>query len=459
MNGPDIRSIRVQELKEAAPPKFKDEARVFLTTDAFDRIVKRATDNSNVEVGGVLIGGVFRDDIGPFVLIRTIIDAAHAVSGQTGLTFTHATWTHINEELEAEHAGEKIVGWYHTHPGFGIFLSEQDTFIHASFFDQPFHVAFVYDPQSREHGMFAWRDGEVVRLRKYWVGDRPCLFEGATETVQGNSKARPRASAPPRSQSGIQRDEEPPHEANKPTQDDGEHGWGAIASYLTAAVVVAALGGVGGYYLGIRNVESLHDEYEKAVMKARLDATKGTLRSVRTDLVTVVRHAVDHESSESADRIATHLDRARARLGAPASAGSGAGEKAPPPPDPAAVNAAREEVAKARELLADYSKKRRSASNMLRALDEQAARGSMSPTKVQAELASMRARLGQTYAEMADLSIRVGDKARASRLLKAAMLTDPANAGRYRKSLAQLEPSAAAEKNAPAPDSAKANKP
>lgn len=458
MNGPDIRAIRVQELKEAAAPKFKDEARVFLTTEAFDRIVKRATENANVEVGGVLVGGVFRDDTGPFVLIRTIIDAAHAVSGETGLTFTHATWTHINEELEAKHAGEKIVGWYHTHPGFGIFLSEQDTFIHASFFDQPFHVAFVYDPQSREHGMFAWRDGEVVRLRKFWVGDQPCLFEGSTEPVPGKSKARPRASVPPRSQPGVNREEEPSHEARKPTQDEGEHGWGALASYVTAAAVVAALGGAGGYYAGIRNVGSLHDEYEKAVMKARLDATKETLRSVRTDLVTVVRHAAENESSESVDRIVMHLDRARARLGAPAPAGSSAGMKPAPPPDPAAVNAAREEVAKARELLADYNNKRRSASNVLRALDEQAVHGAMSPAKVQEDLASMRARLGQTYAEMADLSIRVGDKPRASRLLKAAMLTDPANAGRYRKSLAQLEPSAAPENSAPAPDSAKADK-
>jgi proteasome lid subunit RPN8/RPN11 len=49
-----------------------------------------------------------------------------------------------------------MVGWYHTHPGFGIFLSGMDLFIHQNFFTQLWHVAFVLDPRARTSGFFTW---------------------------------------------------------------------------------------------------------------------------------------------------------------------------------------------------------------------------------------------------------------------------------------------------------------
>jgi proteasome lid subunit RPN8/RPN11 len=49
-----------------------------------------------------------------------------------------------------------MVGWYHTHPGFGIFLSGMDLFIHQNFFTQIWHVAYVLDPRARTSGFFCW---------------------------------------------------------------------------------------------------------------------------------------------------------------------------------------------------------------------------------------------------------------------------------------------------------------
>jgi proteasome lid subunit RPN8/RPN11 len=56
----------------------------------------------------------------------------------------------------------QIVGWHHTHPGFGIFLSRHDEFFHRNFFSQPWQVALVVDPQRGELGFFQWLDGEIV---------------------------------------------------------------------------------------------------------------------------------------------------------------------------------------------------------------------------------------------------------------------------------------------------------
>ena len=59
--------------------------------------------------------------------------------------FTQETWTRIHEEKDARYPDHKIVGWYHSHPGFGVFLSDHDLFIHKNFFSQPGQLAWVFD--------------------------------------------------------------------------------------------------------------------------------------------------------------------------------------------------------------------------------------------------------------------------------------------------------------------------
>ena len=62
--------------------------------------------------------------------------------------------------MDKDHPDARIVGWYHTHPGFGIFLSGMDLFIQDNFFNLPWQVAFVYDPTSEEEGLFVWHAGK-----------------------------------------------------------------------------------------------------------------------------------------------------------------------------------------------------------------------------------------------------------------------------------------------------------
>ena len=60
-------------------------------------------------------------------------------------------------ERDKLHPDLDIVGWYHTHPDFGIFLSGHDLFIHRNFFDQPLQVAYVVDPIRQTRGFFRWK--------------------------------------------------------------------------------------------------------------------------------------------------------------------------------------------------------------------------------------------------------------------------------------------------------------
>lgn len=150
-------------------------------------------ENADREVGGVLIGRIARD--GTLPMVTGAIPALKADEQRATLTFTQDTWEHVHRTLDHDFPeGEQIVGWYHSHPGFGIFLSGHDLFIHRNFFSGLSQVALVVDPVARTHGVFAWEDGEVEPLF-----ERPTPPEwvatGATERPQQSARRAPAETA------------------------------------------------------------------------------------------------------------------------------------------------------------------------------------------------------------------------------------------------------------------------
>src|SRR5712675_1002427 len=58
---------------------------------------------------------------GASALLRVAVERGAAAShGSTHVTFTQETWNHIHQSLERNYPKLQIVGWYHSHPGFGV---------------------------------------------------------------------------------------------------------------------------------------------------------------------------------------------------------------------------------------------------------------------------------------------------------------------------------------------------
>ena len=108
----------------------------------------------------------------PFVTITEAIRGEAATNKFAEVTFTHETWAKINHEMDTRFGNLSIVGWYHTHPDFGIFLSDRDVFIQQHFFSNPGNVAYVIDPVRKTEGTFTWQGGKPVLAPHYWVGDK-----------------------------------------------------------------------------------------------------------------------------------------------------------------------------------------------------------------------------------------------------------------------------------------------
>ncbi len=48
-------------------------------------------------------------------------------------------------------------------------MSSEDTFVHSSFFADPWQVAIVVDPLYHNWGCFKWRDGSLERTSGFYV--------------------------------------------------------------------------------------------------------------------------------------------------------------------------------------------------------------------------------------------------------------------------------------------------
>jgi len=126
-----------------------------------------ALSSPNREVAGVLIGPPpEKQPDGRYVVhVMDTIIAKHTVMQGASVTYTPESWRYMNDKLRERYPDDTavMVGWYHTHPGFGIFLSGMDQFIHQNFFTQIWHVALVLDPRAKTSGFFCW-DRQQTRV-------------------------------------------------------------------------------------------------------------------------------------------------------------------------------------------------------------------------------------------------------------------------------------------------------
>ncbi len=213
----DISQVRQWPVPEGEFPAMCPAAdyRVWIAPEAHRGVAEHALTDTSVELCGVLVGSLRKDQYGPFGIIDGIIRGRFARNSATQVTFTHDTWEHIYRTLDGEYGDRQILGWYHTHPGLGVFLSGIDLFIHENFFDLPHQVALVIDPLSGHEGLFHWRRGRVEPVPIFWVGESVYAREDTESTYvasglpsragPGEAPVQPQFPAKEQNGSGIWR--------------------------------------------------------------------------------------------------------------------------------------------------------------------------------------------------------------------------------------------------------------
>lgn len=148
-----------------------DDIKVYIKQDVYKALEEYASSDTSHELGTIILGN-YSDTLGKMnVVISDFIYAKYTDASASTLTFTHETWDYVHKEHEEKYPNTKMVGWQHTHPGYGIFLSNYDMFIQENFFNMPFQVAYVIDPVQHIRGFFQWKSGKVEKLKGFYIYD------------------------------------------------------------------------------------------------------------------------------------------------------------------------------------------------------------------------------------------------------------------------------------------------
>lgn len=137
---------------------------VYFVKGVHDAILAHINETPHIESGGILVGQAFRtrDRTTVFIIITAAIrqdsdnrSVGHFTVGPKEVQEARAT-------LEANYPGYVVVGWYHSHPGHGVFLSFQDMTIVRSIYNASWQLALVVDPQRRTEGIFVGPEGRLL---------------------------------------------------------------------------------------------------------------------------------------------------------------------------------------------------------------------------------------------------------------------------------------------------------
>ena len=131
--------------------------------DVYSAIHQHATESLPNETGGFLLGRVAFDSLRRswHIEVDEVLPVEPLSQDPVHFSFTWRDVDRARRHRELER--KALIGWYHTHPDLGIFLSETDLEkTHRVLFAEPFQLALVYDPVRRRAGYFFWEGPQVI---------------------------------------------------------------------------------------------------------------------------------------------------------------------------------------------------------------------------------------------------------------------------------------------------------
>ena len=152
--------------------RVEENKSIYISQPVYKEIHKFTQNKTTDESGGMLVGRVVEEFGKTHVIVEGFVEAKNCEATPTTLKFTHETWEYCHKMIDRKFPGRKIVGWIHTHPNFGIFLSEYDKFIQENFFQEEHQIAYVIDPIQKIEGFYFWNNGKIERCGGYFIFDK-----------------------------------------------------------------------------------------------------------------------------------------------------------------------------------------------------------------------------------------------------------------------------------------------
>lgn len=198
---PKIVAERKRRAREMKPPqdfmlhewgKPYPGIEVYITQHAFDKMMKQcaAYAKKHLEAMGYLVGDYCRWKNKEYTIVE---DAVTSDLETTSVSVQFKAFEKAFDQLDKIDFDYVIVGWYHSHPGHGCFMSQTDISTQKRMFNKAFHVAIVIDPINKEFKAYKM-NGNIVDEKVFGVyknlDDEPMPGLEKSET-KGPSEAFP----------------------------------------------------------------------------------------------------------------------------------------------------------------------------------------------------------------------------------------------------------------------------
>jgi COP9 signalosome complex subunit 5 len=155
---------------------FSETFGCYFKLEAFKIMVNHCQEfaRDKLEVMGFLLGDIYyrkneiKSDLNLYSDITRVVSCWDLDASHEAVKFTDTSYEIIFEQLgdlNDKNIDYKILGWYHSHPGRGCFLSEIDLRTIKRNFNRPYNISIVIDPVSNKIKMYKLKESSVVKVR------------------------------------------------------------------------------------------------------------------------------------------------------------------------------------------------------------------------------------------------------------------------------------------------------
>ncbi|MGE5341247.1 MAG: Mov34/MPN/PAD-1 family protein [Candidatus Omnitrophota bacterium] len=148
---------------------------VYVNQKVHKAIWKHSQIDMKNEVGGALIGLYCRDEKRGenFLVVTDVLNMPPCYFKSAAiLRFTNEFLNELDEYMEQinqQYPELRRLGFYHTHPGYGVFLSGTDIRTFEGIFKDEWQIAMVIDPVKKDEGVFYWQEGQISPKNGFYV--------------------------------------------------------------------------------------------------------------------------------------------------------------------------------------------------------------------------------------------------------------------------------------------------
>ena len=147
-----------------------DSPDVYIRKDALRAILKQSRNAAPKETIGFMVGHVRRCNEKACAVVERAITSDDD-STETSAKFKTESLGKIAAGIGD---GEIIVGWYHSHPGYGCFMSDRDIKTQTESFLEDYHTALVVDPVENKIAFYRVQGGRCREVSYKSYGDESC---------------------------------------------------------------------------------------------------------------------------------------------------------------------------------------------------------------------------------------------------------------------------------------------